>query len=74
MYVWVLSRFAWVIMPTEESARSMSALLKDLRLNVPGPIDSITGEPLPKCVGNIFSTISVIIFGTDFLMTFCACA
>ena len=46
--VWVFFRFAWVIMPTEESARSMSALLKDLRLSVPGPVDSITGEPLPK--------------------------
>ena len=35
-------------MPTEQSARQATAVLKDLKLNVPGPIDAATGEPLPK--------------------------
>jgi len=46
-------------MPTEQSARAASAILKDLKLNVPGPIDSHTGEPQPR-VAMSFSITATI--------------
>jgi len=52
-------RYAWVIMPTEQSARAASTILKDLKLNVPGPIDPHTGEPQPR-VAMSFSITATI--------------
>ena len=44
-------------MPTIESAKKAVAVLKDLRITVPGPIDPVKGEPQPR-VAFIF-TITV---------------